>query len=97
MKAVTAIRQQVQVCIGNAGTSVGSLIYVKQGRRENTTFAYDESWLANQIRFNVSADLQLTTGYQVRKAASAHDSVFHFAIADTLPLPPYQNWITCWL
>jgi serine/threonine-protein kinase HipA len=85
MKAVTAIRQQVQVCIGNVGTSVGSLIYVKQGRRENTTFAYDESWLANQIRFNVSADLQLTTGYQVRKAASAHDSVFHFAIADTVP------------
>ena len=85
MAAIAPIRQQVQACIGKAGLPVGSLVYVRQGRRENTAFAYDESWLANPARFNVSADLQLTPGHQPHKAASPHDSVFHGAIADTAP------------
>ncbi|MQT50157.1 type II toxin-antitoxin system HipA family toxin [Pseudomonas helleri] len=85
MKSVTSVRQQVQVCLGKAGIAVGTLIYVKQGRRENTTFAYEQGWLGNQEGFNVSADLSLISGYQPRRAPSAHDSVFHFAIADTTP------------
>ncbi|MBN9462587.1 MAG: type II toxin-antitoxin system HipA family toxin [Burkholderiales bacterium] len=83
--AVTPVRRQVQLCIGKAGLPVGSLVYVRQGRRENSAVAYDESWLANPERFNVSADLQLALGYQTHKAASPHDSVFHGAIADTAP------------
>lgn len=80
-----AVKQQVDVCIGRAGTPVGTLVYVKQGRRENTAFAYDARWLANPDRFAVSPDLDLISGYQTRKAASTHDSPFHFAIADTTP------------
>lgn len=80
-----ATRQQVQLCLGETGTPVGSLTYARQGRRENAAFAYHDSWLASPNRFNVSADLQLTSGYQPHKAASAHDSVFHGAIADTAP------------
>ena len=83
--ATTSIRKQVQLCIGKAGTPVGQLVYVKQGRRENSAIAYDESWLSNPERFNDSADLRLGTGYQPHKAASPHDSVFHGAIADTAP------------
>ena len=64
---------------------LGSLVYMKQGRRENCAFAYDEIWLNNPARFNMSADLQLVPGYQPHKAASVHDSVFHGAIADTAP------------
>jgi len=78
-------RRQVQLCIGKAGAPVGALVYVRQGRRENSAFAYDESWLADPARFNVSADLQLLAGHQPHKAASPHDSVFHGAIADTAP------------
>ncbi|MNK19299.1 putative DNA-binding transcriptional regulator [compost metagenome] len=78
-------RQQVQVCIGKAGLPLGSLVYVQQGRRQNCAFAYDETWLANPERFNISADLQLMPGHQSHKAASPHDSVFHGAIADTVP------------
>jgi len=85
MATVAPIRQQVQVCIGRAGLPLGSLVYVQQGRRENCAFAYDEAWLANPERFNVSADLQLMPGHQPHKAASPHDSVFHGAIADTTP------------
>lgn len=83
--AVAPTRRQVQLCIGKAGLPVGSLVYVRQGRRENSAVAYDESWLVNPGRFNVSADLQLALGYQSHKAASPHDSVFHGAIADTAP------------
>lgn len=85
MAAVAPIRRQVQLCIGKAGLPVGSLVYVRQGRRENSAFAYDEGWLASPARFNVSADLQLMPGHQPHKAASPHDSVFHGAIADTAP------------
>lgn len=83
--SVAPIRRQIQLCIGKAGTPVGSLVYVRQGRRENCAIAYDEAWLASPERFNVSADLQLALGYQPHKAASPHDSVFHGAIADTAP------------
>ena len=66
MKSSSSTRQQIQVCIGKAGMPIGSLIYVKQGHRENTTFAYDERWLANLDGFNVSADLNMIIGYQPR-------------------------------
>jgi len=86
MKSVTtSVRQQVELCIGKAGTAVGQLVYVRQGRRENSAVAYDESWLANPERFNISPDLYLGPGYQPHKAATPHDSVFHGAIADTAP------------
>ena len=80
-----AIRRQVQLCIGRAGIPVGSLVYVRHGRRENSAIAYDDAWLASADRFNVSVDLKLTQGYQSHRAASPHDSVFHGAIADTTP------------
>jgi len=85
MAVAAPSRQQLQVCIGKAGLPLGTLVYLKQGRRENCAFAYDEAWLANPARLNVSADLQLVPGYQPHKAASAHDSVFHGAMADTAP------------
>lgn len=85
MAAVASTRRQVQVCIGQIGLPVGSLVYVRQGRRENSAFAYDEGWLASPTRFGISADLPLGSGHQAHKAASPVDSVFHGAIADTAP------------
>ena len=85
MKSAFNIKQQVDVCLGQAGTHVGSLTYVKQGQRENTAFIYDETWLTNTDRFKISSDLDLISGYQQRKAPSAHDSAFHFALSDTAP------------
>lgn len=79
------LRQQVEVCMGQAGTPVGRLTYVKQGQRENTAFAYAPTWLTSPERFKVSPDLELTADYQQRKAPSPGDSPFHFALADTAP------------
>lgn len=81
----TTVRQEVQVGIGQAGLPLGTLVYARQGRREHCAFAYDTAWLNSAERFSVSADLQLVPGHQAHKAASAHDSVFHGAIADTAP------------
>ena len=85
MAAPTTTRQQVQLCIGKAGLPLGSFVYARQGRREHYAFAYDEAWLANSACFNVSADLQLMPGHQSHKPVSPQDSVFHGAIADTVP------------
>ncbi len=84
-KATVNIRQNVDVCIGNEGTLVGSLTYVRQGARENTAFAYDASWLARPDRFAVSPDLGLAPEHQRRRAPTAQDSPFHHAFADTAP------------
>ena len=81
----TTVRQEVQVGIGQAGRPLGTLVYARQGRREHCAFAYDTAWLNSAESFSVSADLQLVPGHQAHKAASAHDSVFHGAIADTAP------------
>ena len=73
------IRRVVRVELGNAGTSVGELTYVKQGARENTSFAYDRAWLASPDRFAISPDLELTPDHQRRRAAGPQEAVFHHA------------------
>jgi serine/threonine-protein kinase HipA len=78
-------QQQVAVCLGEAGVPVGTLIYTQQGQRSYSAFRYGEAWLAAEERFGISPDLPLTRDYQLRKASSAIDSVFHFALADTAP------------
>ncbi len=85
VKTSLNIRQQVQVCLGKESIVIGDLTYVKQGQRENTAFAYRREWLAAPDSFSLSPDLPLTPDYQQRKAASKHDSPFHFALADTAP------------
>ena len=81
------ISRTVAVCIGDAGTLVGELGYIKQGPRENSTFVYDSAWLANtnRNRFAISPDLPLIPDYHRRRAPTKDDSVFHFALADTVP------------
>jgi serine/threonine-protein kinase HipA len=79
------VRQQVDVCLGKAGTAIGSLTYVRQGARENTAFRYADAWLADPEAFKISPDLDLIPAHQQRKAASKVDSPFAFALADTAP------------
>jgi serine/threonine-protein kinase HipA len=79
------IRRVVKVELGNASTVVGELTYVKQGARENSSFAYDRAWLASPDRFAISPDLELTPDHQRRRAAGPQDAVFHHALADTMP------------
>jgi serine/threonine-protein kinase HipA len=78
-------KRTVQVALGEAARPVGTLTYSKDGGREFSTFAYAAEWLAASERFELSPDLALVEGHQFRKAPSKHDSIFHFAFADTEP------------
>lgn len=76
---------ELDVCLGQAGTPVGKLIYVKDGPREFSQFAYREEWLTNPLAFDLSPDLSRVLGYQLRKAPSRDDACFFLALADTAP------------
>ncbi len=79
------LKKGVAVCIGQSGQLVGQLTYAKAGGREYSTFAYDNAWLQDPLRFEVSPELPLTTSHVVRRAPSKDDSCFNFALADTEP------------
>jgi serine/threonine-protein kinase HipA len=76
---------ELDVRLGRAGVPVGKLVYVKDGHREFSQFAYQEEWLANPVAFDISPDLSRILGYQLRKAPSTEESCFFHALADTEP------------
>ena len=82
---VNAQKTQLNVCIGKEGLPVGELTYVKDGAREYSVFAYGQDWLRHPSRFEVSPDLVLAPGHQVRKPPTKDDSRFFLALADTEP------------
>lgn len=80
-----ASKVELDVCLGQVGTPVGKLTYVKDGHREFSQFAYREAWLANPVAFDISPDLSRVLGHQLRKAPSKDDACFFLALADTEP------------
>lgn len=80
-----ALKVQLNICVGKAGTNIGQLVYAKDGAREFSQFAYELSWLQNGHSFNISPDLAWQEGYQLRKAPTKDDSCFFLAMADTEP------------
>lgn len=83
--AAQNIKTELDVCLGKAGTPVGKLVFVRNGPRVFTQFAYFQDWFDNQDTFNVSPDLTASPGYQTRKAATKEDSLFFLALGDTEP------------
>ena len=77
--------QQAELCLGRTPIEVGDLQFVRDGRREYSSFAYRPEWLGHRECFQVSPDLPLATGRVTRRAPSADDSPFPFALADTEP------------
>jgi len=84
-RAIGTAKVELDVCLGKADLPIGKLIYVKDGSRVFSQFAYREEWLANPTAFDVSPDLSRTLGYQVRKPPTQDDSCFFLALADTEP------------
>ncbi len=80
-----AFSTQVEVWIGEVARPVGVLGFMSHGQRQSSTFQYGQDWLADPDHFEISPDLPLLAERQFRKGQSRHDSVFHFALADTEP------------
>lgn len=78
-------RSVLDVYLGKTEKPVGRLVFVKDGQREFSQFAYSEAWLADADCFDVSPDLQRRLGYQLRKPATRDDACFFMALADTAP------------
>ncbi len=81
----TSQRTQLDVFLGKAEKPLGRLIFVKDGQREFSQFAYSDEWLIDPLFFDVSPDLHRQSGYQLRKPPSKSDSCFFLALADTEP------------
>ena len=78
-------RTQLDVFLGKAEKPLGRLIFVKDGQREFSQFAYSGDWLTDAQFFDISPDLQRQSGYQLRKPPTNSDSCFFLALADTEP------------
>lgn len=78
------MNRRIQVCLGEAKTPIGTLVYETSGNRENSMFAYHSEWLASSECFALSPDLPLQTG-MIFRAKTKHGSVFFDCFADTEP------------
>lgn len=79
------IRTQMDVFLGKAQKPLGRLVFVKDGQREFSQFAYSDDWLTDELFFDVSPDLSRQSGYQLRRPSTKNDSCFFLALADTEP------------
>jgi serine/threonine-protein kinase HipA len=80
-----ATRTPLDVFLGKAEKPLGRLIFVKNGQREFSQFAYSDEWLADARFFDVSPDLNRQSGYQLRKPPTKNDTCLFLALADTEP------------
>lgn len=78
-------RTQLDVFLGKVEKPLGRLIFVKDGQREFSQFAYSDVWLSDAQFFDVSPDLNRQSGYQLRKPPTQNDTCFFLALADTEP------------
>lgn len=82
------MKRSVNVCLGEAGTPVGSLNFDATGQRQSVAFAYASTWLADPARFALSPDLPLVSGYQYRANKvnrATGESTFFACFADSEP------------
>jgi hypothetical protein len=83
----TPLRIPLEVLLGKAEQSVGRLVFVNDGQREFSQFAYNEAWLTSAPNFDVSPDLSRQTGYQLRKPPTKNDSCFFWRWPILSPMP----------
>ena len=89
----TPIRTALDVFLGRVEQPMGRLIFVKDGAREFSQFAYSEAWLADAQYFDISPDLTRQAGYQLRKPPTKNDSCFFLALADTGSVSAAPVWM----
>lgn len=78
------MKRTIQVFVGDDPAQAGTLHYDAVGAREHSAFAYAETWLGAEMRFDLEPGLPLVAGPQFHRKAEG-GSVFHGAIADTEP------------
>lgn len=77
----------LQVCMGNAGTPVGTLWFTAEAGREHSSFQYAQSWLKHPHRFAIAPSLPLddTRKFFHGETVTGDRSPLPPPIADTTP------------
>jgi serine/threonine-protein kinase HipA len=75
----------MDVVLHDSAMPLGKLVFVKDGHKAFSHFAYHNDWLTSPQFFQVSPDLKRQSGYQLHKPATPTDSYFFLALADTEP------------
>jgi serine/threonine-protein kinase HipA len=78
------VNRTINVHIGDEALRVGTLHYNQQGARESAIFGYDDAWLTSPDGFALEPGLPLVAGRQFHRKVG-NGSIFHAAIADSLP------------
>ncbi len=60
-------RTTLDVCLGKAERPLGRLIFVKDGQREFSQFAYSEDWLTDAQFLDASLGLNWRTGSPISR------------------------------
>lgn len=58
-----ATRVELDLFLGESAIALGKLVYVKDGAREFSQFAYSDSWIRDPQCFDISTDLERHLGY----------------------------------
>lgn len=78
------MKRAISVSLGDSARPVGTLRFEAQGARQSAAFEYHSGWLAAPDRFALEPGLPLVAGMQFHQQAR-EGSIFHGAIADTVP------------
>jgi serine/threonine-protein kinase HipA len=73
-------QRHLRVGLGTRDDLVGRLMFSHSDMREHSTFQYDEAWLQREDAFGLSPDLPPAV-----EPHHAGSTVFHLAVAETLP------------
>jgi len=74
-------RENLEICLGESGILVGSLLYETAGGKEYSCFQYAPSWLESKHAFALAPALTLDTGKKFFRG----DRPFPPALMDTMP------------
>ncbi|MBF0429633.1 MAG: type II toxin-antitoxin system HipA family toxin [Fibrobacteria bacterium] len=79
------MKKRIEVCLGEGAIAIGTLAFEAKGNRKVAAFSYNESWLSNPDKFELSPDLPLVPGYQYRSNKVLGQSAFFDCFADVEP------------
>lgn len=79
------MKRTMTVCLGEDAIEVGTLSFEARGARSSVAFSYNDKWLDNPDRFELSPDLPLGPGYQYHPGKDSNQSAFFSCFADVEP------------
>jgi serine/threonine-protein kinase HipA len=78
-------QRTMKVCIGEAGTEVGTLRFESQGNREFSSFQYDNGWIENERGFAIAPSMPLVPTPIFFKKEGETISPLPSPLSDTVP------------